>query len=326
MKDWHRRPAAWTGNDGMRLDDELLADLELAIAALARGDAGVLRQPRLQASRRAVHQWLERGGGAFALTSPTLRELPREAFHQVFRDWCEWLGTPVSINLRGDTLKEVRDAGVTDSAMAPQRGHMTNQELAFHSDRADLTCLACWSPAASGGEFRVVSSAWVVQYVAERYPQLLAQLVEPLPHDLRGEGDGDYVLLPILSESAAGFVFRYIRKFNESVVRHGVELPDSTRRLLDAVDEAVEQPGAAAEVVFDKGTVVLCNNHTTLHSRHAFTDDASRQRCLLRCWLASEFTRPLPDAFAPLFHDVRAGRLRGGVRQTAPVQTDQRPS
>ncbi|MEN3031640.1 TauD/TfdA family dioxygenase [Chromobacterium amazonense] len=317
MNDWHQRPEAWTGDAAIRPEAALLADIEYSLAALAGGDDAALLQPRLQACRAAIHRMLEQGSGALAFASQTLRDLPQQAFYRTFQAWCRWLGMPVSINLRGDTLKEVRDEGVADSLMAPQRGHMTNQELAFHSDRADITCLACWSPAASGGEFRVVSSSWVVGWIADRHPDLLSRLAQPLPHDLRGEGCEDYIQLPILSNSQAGFVFRYIRKFNESVLRHGVQLPADAVSLLDAVDEAVNQPGIAAEVVFDKGVVALCNNHTTLHSRHAFRDDEAHRRCLLRCWLASEHTRPLPQAFLPLFHDVRPGVLRGGVKQAA---------
>jgi hypothetical protein len=319
MNDWHRRPAAWTGSDAIRPAAALLADIEYSLAAQADDDEDALRQARMQACRMAMHRMLEQGSGALTFFSPTLQALPQQAFYRTFYGWCRWLGVPVPINQRGDALKEVRDEGKTDSLLAPQRGHMTNQELAFHSDRADITCLACWSPAASGGEFRVISSPWVASWVAEHHPDLAPLLALPLPHDLRDEGDESYIQLPILSESGAGFVFRYIRKFNESVLRHGIRLSAEAVRLLDAVDEAAGQPGIAAEVVFDKGVVALCNNHTTLHSRTAFRDDGERQRCLLRCWLASELTRPLPPAFLPLFHDVRAGVLRGGVRTAASV-------
>jgi hypothetical protein len=319
MNDWHQRPEAWRGGDAVRPEAALLADIEYSLVVLAGGDEDALKQPRLLACRTAIHRMLEQGSGALSFFSPTLRALPQPAFYQTFYDWCRWLGVPVPINLRGDVLKEVQDEGVTDSLTAPQRGHMTNQELAFHSDRADITCLACWSPAASGGEFRLVSSSWVAGWIAEHHPDLSPLLGLPLPHDLRGEGGEHYINLPILSESEAGFVFRYIRKFNESVLRHGLRLPAEAIRLLDAVDAAVSQPGIAAEVVFDKGVVALCNNHTTLHSRNAFHDDAERRRCLLRCWLASEHTRPLPPAFLPLFHDVRPGVLRGGVRAAVTV-------
>ena len=312
--DWHKRPATWVGDCPVRPEVGLLEKLEKSIRLLASDTPSVLPQAWWSACRLAVHQALEQGSGALAFSSKTLSDLPQTEFSRVFLAWCRWMGSPVPINLRGDILKEVKDEGVTDSLMTPQRGHMTNEELAFHSDRADITCLACWSPAASGGEFRVVSSAWVLQWIAEHHPELLPQLTLPLPHDLRGEGNVGYTLLPILSESADSFVFRYVRKFNESVLRHGVELPTDVRQLLDVVDEALTQPGAAAEVVFDKGVVAICNNHTTLHSRNAFRDDTIRKRCLLRCWLASEFTRPLPSAFLPLFHDVRPGVLRGGVR------------
>ena len=63
--------------------------------------------------------------------------------------------------------------------------------------------------------------------------------------------------------------------------------------------------------------LVAVNNHITLHARTRFDNDETHERCLLRCWLSSEFTRPLPESFLPLFHSVQAGTLRGGVQPEA---------
>ncbi|HHW1845557.1 TPA: clavaminic acid synthetase, partial [Pseudomonas aeruginosa] len=38
--------------------------------------------------------------------------------------------------------------------------------------------------------------------------------------------------------------------------------------------------------------------------------------------LSSEFTRELPESFLPLFHQVAAGSLRGGIR---PLAQEPRP-
>lgn len=84
--------------------------------------------------------------------------------------------------------------------------------------------------------------------------------------------------------------------------------------MLDGLDEAIERADGYAELDFSKGMLVLVNNHTTLHARTEFSDDERQRRCLLRCWLSSEFTRELPESFLPLFHQVAAGSLRGGIR------------
>ncbi len=192
---------------------------------------------------------------------------------------------------------------------------MTNQELAFHSDRADVTALCCWSPAHKGGEFRLRSSADVVNGLERRFPNLKMLLRKPIPHDLRGEGVNSYCNLPLLWDDGRSFAFRYIRKFNESVVRHGIELPPDVQQLLNAVESEINTPDSYAEINFEKGAIVLINNHTTLHMRTDFENNENTQRCLLRCWLSSEYTRDLPESFRPVFHEIAAGLPRGGVRQ-----------
>lgn len=254
--------------------------------------------------------------------SALLRGLAEDEFQRVFRAFCQWLGRTVAINRNGEYLKEVRDLGLRDARDAPQRGHLTSQELAFHSDRADLTVLACWSPARRGGAFRIRSSADVLATLEAANPAWLPLLGQPIPHDLRDEGDADYALVPLLTETPRTFVLRYIRKFNESVTRHGLSLAPQVRSMLDGLDEAIERADGYAELDFSKGMLVLVNNHTTLHARTEFSDDEGQRRCLLRCWLSSEFTRELPESFLPLFHQVAAGSLRGGIR---PLAQEPRP-
>ncbi|MGV8442424.1 clavaminic acid synthetase, partial [Pseudomonas aeruginosa] len=70
--------------------------------------------------------------------------------------------------------------------------------------------------------------------------------------------------VPLLTETPRTFVLRYIRKFNESVTRHGLSLAPQVRSMLDGLDEAIERADGYAERDFSKGMLVLVNNHTTL--------------------------------------------------------------
>jgi hypothetical protein len=314
----HRRPAPWRGSSRLDLDEGLGRDLESLLDALASHAEARLPAGWIPRLRARVHEVLEHGHGALKHDSAVLQDLPKAEFDRLFVELCGTLGWPVPINREGEVLREVKDAGARDSALAPRRGHLTNQELLFHSDRADLTVLGCWSPAPVGGLFRVCSSAWIAHEIERRSAPLAAQLKAPIPHDLRDEGSPHegYAELPIWTEDSVTFVFRYIRKFNESVVRHGVTLDPAVTNALDEIDHLLADPGLAAELPFQRGTVVMVNNHTTLHARTAFEDSAAQQRCLLRCWLASEYTRRLPDSFLPIFHAVQPGSLRGGVLAT----------
>lgn len=315
----HRRPAPWRGNAVFCASTAFAAGLETLFARLLE------RRPADSAEallRQRLHHELEHGSGVLLHDSALLRGLAEDEFQRVFRAFCQWLGRTVAINRNGEYLKEVRDLGLRDARDAPQRGHLTSQELAFHSDRADLTVLACWSPARRGGAFRIRSSADVLATLEAANPAWLPLLGQPIPHDLRDEGDADYALVPLLTETPRTFVLRYIRKFNESVTRHGLSLAPQVRSMLDGLDEAIERADGYAELDFSKGMLVLVNNHTTLHARTEFSDDERQRRCLLRCWLSSEFTRELPESFLPLFHQVAAGSLRGGIR---PLAQEPRP-
>ncbi len=315
----HRRPAPWRGNAVFCASAAFAAGLETLFARLLEQRPADSAEALL---RQRLHHELEHGSGVLLHDSALLRGLAEDEFQRVFRAFCQWLGRTVAINRNGEYLKEVRDLGLRDARDAPQRGHLTSQELAFHSDRADLTVLACWSPARRGGAFRIRSSADVLATLEAANPAWLPLLGQPIPHDLRDEGDADYALVPLLTETPRTFVLRYIRKFNESVTRHGLSLAPQVRSMLDALDEAIERADGYAELDFSKGMLVLVNNHTTLHARTEFSDDERQRRCLLRCWLSSEFTRELPESFLPLFHQVAAGSLRGGIR---PLAQEPRP-
>lgn len=315
----HRRPAPWRGNTVFSASAAFAAGLETLFARLLERRSADSAEALL---RQRLHHELEHGSGVLLHDSALLRGLAEDEFQRVFRAFCQWLGRTVAINRNGEYLKEVRDLGLRDARDAPQRGHLTSQELAFHSDRADLTVLACWSPARRGGAFRIRSSADVLATLEAANPAWLPLLGQPIPHDLRDEGDADYALVPLLTETPRTFVLRYIRKFNESVTRHGLSLAPQVRSMLDGLDEAIERADGYAELDFSKGMLVLVNNHTTLHARTEFSDDERQRRCLLRCWLSSEFTRELPESFLPLFHQVAAGSLRGGIR---PLAQEPRP-
>jgi Taurine catabolism dioxygenase TauD, TfdA family len=315
LKPAFQRPPAWSSHEQLVLSPTLTREIENALESFQEPKPDYCFSPAWCKTRESLHDILENGVGVVAFESPLLRSLERFEFERTYRTFCAALGTPVSTNLQGQTMKEVRDEGQRDSAGKPARGHLSNQELAFHSDRADLTALVCWEPSAKGGEFRVTSSVRVIEAIERSSPSLKNRLMTPIAHDLRNEGctDDSYALIPVLSEKKA-FVMRYIRKFNESVQRFGLNIPESTIRDLDALDEVIARENQTAEFRFTKGMVTIVNNHTTLHSRNAFENSSEQTRCLLRCWLSSEFTRELPQEFLPIFHDVRGGVVRGGIQ------------
>ena len=183
----HCKPLPWRGQSVLDNSSKFGRSLEAALTHIANGQS--LNSPSFESLRKEIHLELESKSGVVYHPSERLAKLDYDAFRSVFEAFCLWLGVPAPINKSGDYIKEVSDAGVRDSINAPQRGHMTNQELAFHSDRADITVLCCWATAEQGGEFRLRSSSDVITGVEKKHPHLKKLLRDPIPHDLRGEGD-----------------------------------------------------------------------------------------------------------------------------------------
>lgn len=261
------------------------------------------------------HKILEDGVGVIFLQDLLpVNNLSKDIIYNIFMSFCSFLGEPVPINKQGDLLREVKDSGLKDSVSKPVRGHLTNQSLAFHSDRSDITALLCTSQAYQGGEFKIGSSAKLFRELEKR-KDLLDILSSNISHDLRDEGTGDMLVCahPIISHENIFWV-RYIRKFIESISRFDIALDQKLVEALDYTDSIVNSDGFSQELVLRPGDLIIFNNHLTLHSRNAFIDSELQKRCLLRIWLSSEFSRPLPESLKPVFHQVSAGSSRGGVR------------
>jgi hypothetical protein len=263
-----------------------------------------------------IHKELEEGKGVIFLYSKLLKNIEPIQRRSLLFKFSQFVGTPIPINKAGELLREVRDMGLYDAPHMPVRGHLTNQTLPFHSDRADITVLLCESTAATGGEFKICSSASIFA-VLQEYPSILEVLCQDIPHDMRDEGNlkEDVCYHPVISYHDT-FAVRYIRRFINSVMRHGIVLEDKLIAALNKMDEILDDPNLCHEINLEPGHLICFNNHITLHSRNSFINNEQHQRCLLRIWLSSEFSRKLPSSFKAVFHNTCAGSFRGGVTIT----------
>ena len=93
-------------------------------------------------------------------------------------------------------------------------------------------------------------------------------------------------------------------------------------RALDAFDAAANDPALHVATRLAPGDVQLVHNHSLLHDRTAFVDDArpARRRHLLRAWLAVDGDRALPPVFAQRYGSIAVGD-RGGVATARTVPT-----
>jgi Taurine catabolism dioxygenase TauD, TfdA family len=263
-----------------------------------------------------LHRQLESGSGAIVSSSKFLTSLNLSDFTQVVEKFFSFVGELVFIDKNKNTIKKICDEGYLDSASNPARGHLTNQALPMHCDRADITSLICFSPSSFGGEFNICSSSLLVNYLRDFDSNAFELIQLPIVHDLRGESSNGklYTEHPILSSDEDSFVFRYIKKFILSAERHNLKISSDVIRALKSIDEILQLPEFNNYWGFHKGDIVLLNNHLTLHGRKSFVNDLKNKRYLLRGWMSSEFSRPLPATFYDVFHDVRPGAWRGGIR------------
>lgn len=225
-------------------------------------------------------------------------------------------GVPVPQNVNGSKIVEVTDEGA-DIDNPQVRGHKSSQALPFHSDRCDITVLYCVHPARRGGITKIVSGVSALNYVEANYDGAAEDLRIPFPFDQRGEeslGHPPWVELPIFSKPNLPFVIRYNNRFIRDSQRHrsAPRLTSRQKVIIELVERFLGEEAYHLSFEMQPGDMLIVNNHTTLHSRTAFVDGGLRRK-LLRIWISSRFSRPLPKGFESVFGSTLSTAVRGGI-------------
>jgi hypothetical protein len=296
----------------------LVARVDGVLQALPHLTASTFPLPKLAPILGALREELLHGRG-FAL----LRGLPIERYSTlelatIFMGLGGHLGSARSQNGRGHVLGHVHDAGLrsTDPSV---RLYQTNQRQTFHTDSCDIVGLLCLREARSGGESLLVSAPEVFNQLRRERPELLSRLLEPMPHDRRGEvpaGMKPYFDIPVFSWYAGQLTVFYQRQYFDSAQRfeEAPRLSADDRAALDLFDATCNDERLHLRMRLRPGDMQFVHNHTILHDRMAFEDwpEPKRARHLLRLWLACPGARPLPPAFAAPYGSVEIGD-RGGI-------------
>jgi hypothetical protein len=271
----------------------------------------------LQRKLAEIGREVENGQG-FVL----LRGLPVETFSDselrlVFWGLGMHLGIPMSQSKNGEFVAEVRDIGVK-LYQPDTRAYRSAGRLRFHMDRCDILALLCVREPISGGTSRIASSARIHNEIMKRRPDLLQALYREFHFSRQGEeapGEERWFPVPVFSRQGEHFTSEFSRSFIDSAQRFP-EVP----RLLPEQGEAIELVAALAdELSYDmqlqRGDIQLLNNHVTYHSRTDYKDhdEPERKRLLLRLWLATPISRPLPKGHVTSWGRTAAGSVRGGV-------------
>ncbi len=252
--------------------------------------------PRLQELLLQV-----RDGRGFFL----LRGLPTENYSEdevfaIFWGIGMHCGTPVSQNSYGDLLGHVFDRGVK-MGEGQVRGYQTNQNLRFHTDRADMTALFCLRPAPVGGNSSLVSSIAIHNEIAATAPELLAPLYAGMPYVHVEEGGyTEPRRIPVYSVQDGVLSCGIQRNtINTAITVAGIPVSDQEAAALDRFDALANDPNYRFDMRLEAGDIQFCNNYTVMHARTAYEDDPdpNRKRHLVRLWLQFGQARPVAPHF-----------------------------
>lgn len=216
-------------------------------------------------------------------------------------------------------IGQIQDEGI-DYRVPTSRGHKTNSELNFHSDRSDLNFLLYVRPAQVGGELSVVSFDAATRLLAVRAPDALEVLQRNFPFDLRDERifhDREWCLHPILWRRGKEMRGHYIRRFILDSQRHATcpRLTEAQHSALSTFEALLDELRVGLTFKPSAGELLVLNNYRVLHARTSFCDSGQSGlgRLALRTWVAPYDSEELPEFMRPISGAVTAGSFRGGV-------------
>lgn len=303
-------PERWT----LRLDEGHLDELIGGVrAALDRLDdllditAADVPLPRLGPELAAIEHELMHGRGFARIAGLPVDDLGEEVATAAYWTIGRHLGEPWPQNAKGHVLGTVRDQGKALDDPTARGNEIGGVALPFHSDGSDLVGLMCLVDGVSGGESLIANAVTAHNRLAERDPDLVAALHEPLPYDFRGEqrpGQQAWYRVPAFTEHHDRLFVRYIPGFIHASQRHddAPRLTDRQRAAMAALDELIADPDLQLEMALEPGDIQFINNFHVLHGRRAYVDDPAtgRVRYLKRLWLATNVLGPddRPERFS----------------------------
>lgn len=326
-----KRPAEWT----YRLSPAEIAEIETATTNLDGRDIAAISQadfplPTLGPVLARLRGEVLNGRGFVLIRGLPVENRPIAKSATAYWGVGTYFGNARSQNAMGHVLGHVRDLGL--SSQDPNvRIYQTTERQNFHTDSCDIVALLCLKTAKAGGLSSLTSSMSVYNVMAQRHPDLVWRLFQPMPTDRRGEvpeGKRPWFETPIYNDHHGLLSAIYAPHY----VRSSQRFPEAPRlaaediAALDCFDALAEDTTLRLDMEFQPGDMQFVHNHTVLHDRTAFEDwpEPERKRHLLRLWLAAPGARPLPPAYAERYGSVEIGNRGGiickGTRLHAPLE------
>ncbi|MBV7336641.1 TauD/TfdA family dioxygenase [Chloroflexi bacterium TSY] len=312
-------PAAWRGADltdahadwTVTLTAEHVTELETAMHEIRRRAFSLFDIQRddfpLPTLSGVLSQLLNEleGGRGFV----RLRGLPTTEWGEEKSRFAIWgigthLGWAEPQDGAGNLLHDVRDIGRKFGSDDTIRYYQTNQAIDFHNDGADIFALCCLTKGRRGGRSLLISAVELFNEVARQRPDLAEVLQQDFHVDARGQhNDGARCQVTPIYTYHNGLISILIKV----PYIHSAQRFDDTPRLtqsqteaLDLLDSLMQDKDLVLEFDLEPGDTLIASNHTVLHGRTGFVDDAetTQQRHMLRLWLTIPNGRPLPAHYA----------------------------
>lgn len=275
--------------------------------------------PHLGRTLETLQDDVVHGRGFVLIRGLPVKSMSREDAALAYWGIGMYFGRAVSQNAQGHLLGHVKDLG-RDPAKPDTRIYQTNARHRYHTDSCDIVALLCLRPAKRGGASSIVSSTTVYNEMLARDPGLVAELLQPLYVDRKGEvpdGKGPHYRMAVFHWHKGLLSTIYARDFIEGAQRfpHVPSLTERQVAAMDLLDELSADPALRLDMHLAPGDMQFLHNHQILHARTAYEDhpEPERRRHLLRLWLSPPNGRPLPAVFAERYGSVEIGR-RGGIQ------------
>ena len=303
-------PSAWKGKDIKDDDSWIYHWSEQSISVLEKALENVkqkgLKVPdftkedfpitELAEEISYFNEELENGKGFIVIRGLPIERYTDEDAATIYYGLGLHMGTPVSQNIKGDMLGDVRNIGAENTREV--RVYETNEHLPYHADLSDVVGLLCLRKAKAGGMSSLSSAMTLYNEILEKHPEYLGVLHRHFL--LEHLNDGDVGQTPIFSYHQGKLSGMYLRQYIEIAQENaGLPLSPVEVEALDLVDSILCDPDIRLDMMMEPGDIQFANNYSIFHSRTSFEDheEIELRRHLYRLWLKMPNSRELADDF-----------------------------
>ncbi len=286
---------------------ECLAEIDAAMTMLRAHPVPILvltpaefTMPACRQLMARVKAVLDDGVGFVVLDRLPVDRYDKSELTAIYWLLSQIIARPVAQAFQGTLLYDVHDTGQKTDIRV--RADLTNEDLSWHTDYGfnhppSYIGLLVLRTSRSGGESSTTSLLAGHEVLRRRAPDLLRRLYQPYVWNRQGEHpDGAPVCSsnPIFSAATGTVRARFNRSLQPVGYRLlGEEIDAEGMDALNALHEALSEPGASVDFALAPGQIEFLNNTRIAHRRSAFDDydEPDRRRHLVRIFLRDEGRR-----------------------------------